>query len=433
MEIGQKKIVSLVILLITMFFSTPQVFAMEKSEQKEKSITSKELIQKILTQDKSSFESGQAVIPADELAKTLNEYIKILSSFIKKQGDSSTLGKPHIQKLHLKQKNGEYDIRKNQVVVMGDIRGHTHSATSLIQHLQSNQFKYVNKTLKLIEPDTNMVFTGNIAGPGCRGIEAWYLLMQLVIRNQKKDHPGTVFIIRGSDEQEDISKKNGFSHELFNKYGKEEGKPLFTSFIKLFSLLPSTLYIGSGKNFIQINHGGVPITGKKNPQLTFKKELIQFLSSNNKKTIMEIDSNTDLQLRCGDFAPEDTISSQCRNLKNVYTVGVENIKALYEETGVKFIVRSHQHQTAAISYISRSSKAWKGMILNAMYYFSSLPPMLTCTSCPSYNSNYDLDVNNSYPIGFCVLAMCGYTKIPLKPHAYRNWTIHPYDLSEKKK
>jgi len=418
MEIGQKKINSLMVFLIAIFFSTPQILAMEKTEQKEKSI-----INTIFEQDEFISQPGSAVIPVKTLEQTLSNCIKVLISCIKKQGDEVTPGETsYIEKLHLKQGNKN----ENKVIVIGDLHGKAHSAARIVHGLQT-EFKFLRKDLTLQDPNAIIVCTGDLADRGYYGVETWYLFMQLLLKNR-----GRVFIIRGSHEEEGSARQYGFYKELHTKYKQEKGELLFKSFLKLFALLPSALYIGSGKNFIQINHGGLPITGKKNPQLTFKKKLIEFLSSNNEKTIMKIDSNTDLQLRWGDFQPPDEIAPRCRGFDNVYTVGVKNIIPLYKGTGVKLIIRGHQHKRNTVSYIPENTGLWLGLDTNAKYFLAIMPPLFTCTSFP-YSCS-DTLVPNFLPIrsdkdteGFAVILMHGTDKDGKHPHAYENWTIFAYE------
>lgn len=161
-----------------------------------------------------------------------------------------------------------------KLVLHGDLHGDVHSLTeSLAPYLDGNDgFK--------LKEDVYVIFLGDYVDRGLYGFECIYTLMRLKI-----DNPERVFMTRGNHEDSAISDRYGFGTELEKKgiLPHEVAK-----IYRLYDLLPTALYVGSGNHFIQLCHGGLEIGF--NPDILINAtgtERFQWLNSLDRKATVD--------------------------------------------------------------------------------------------------------------------------------------------------
>lgn len=98
-------------------------------------------------------------------------------------------------------------------------------------------------------PDFYMTFLGDYTDRGSYGIEVLYTLFRLKLEN-----PEHVFLVRGNHEEVSLQSRYGFLEEGRAKYGADFNAQ---KILRVYDFLPVVLYLGSGENYIQCNHGGM--------------------------------------------------------------------------------------------------------------------------------------------------------------------------------
>lgn len=105
------------------------------------------------------------------------------------------------------------------------------------------------KGFEIVRTNLYLVFLGDYADRGKYGIEVLYTLLALKLSN-----PDRVHLIRGNHEEYTIAARYGLLAECAQKFsGQFDAKRL----CRFFDFLPAALYLGTGSNFIQCNHGGM--------------------------------------------------------------------------------------------------------------------------------------------------------------------------------
>jgi len=102
---------------------------------------------------------------------------------------------------------------------------------------------------RLAKPNSYMVFLGDYTDRGNYGIEVLYTLLRLKLAN-----PEHVFMARGNHEDVQMISTYGFLAECRKKYATKF-KPALIG--RLYDFFPVVIYVGSGTDFIQCNHGGM--------------------------------------------------------------------------------------------------------------------------------------------------------------------------------
>jgi hypothetical protein len=135
---------------------------------------------------------------------------------------------------------------ESKVIIHGDFHGDIHSLNALITNL--NERKLL-RGFKIQEPNTRFLFLGDYADRGMYGTEVIYTLIRLKLAN-----PDRVHLARGNHEDLSLTARYGFFAELQGKFGRNYDlrKPM-----RLYDFLPVVIYLGSGDNFLQCNHGGM--------------------------------------------------------------------------------------------------------------------------------------------------------------------------------
>ncbi|MBL9129509.1 MAG: serine/threonine protein phosphatase, partial [Verrucomicrobiales bacterium] len=128
----------------------------------------------------------------------------------------------------------------------GDLHGDIHSLLAYLDRLESGGHL---QDFRLSRPDLRLVFLGDYTDRGKYGVEVLYTLLRLKLAN-----PEQVLLVRGNHEDVTLVARYGFLAEISAKYGREFDVPRT---LRLYDFLPSVLYLASGTNVVQCNHGGV--------------------------------------------------------------------------------------------------------------------------------------------------------------------------------
>jgi hypothetical protein len=134
----------------------------------------------------------------------------------------------------------------SEVVFHGDFHGDIHSFIAMLDSL--NQAGTLDG-FRLAKPNSYMVFLGDYTDRGNYGIEVLYTLLRLKLAN-----PEHVFMARGNHEDVQMISSYGFLAECQKKYATKF-KPALIG--RLYDFFPVVIYVGSGSDFIQCNHGGM--------------------------------------------------------------------------------------------------------------------------------------------------------------------------------
>jgi hypothetical protein len=134
----------------------------------------------------------------------------------------------------------------SEVIFHGDFHGDIHSFNAMLDSL--NQAGTL-KDFRLTKPNTYMVFLGDYTDRGNYGIEVLYTMLRLKLAN-----PEQVFMARGNHEDIQMIASYGFLAECQKKYANQFSPGLIG---RLYDFFPVVIYVGSGEDFIQCNHGGM--------------------------------------------------------------------------------------------------------------------------------------------------------------------------------
>jgi hypothetical protein len=132
------------------------------------------------------------------------------------------------------------------VIAIGDLHG---DIRSLLQMLEELNRREILDGFAVRQPNHHLIFTGDLTDRGSYGTEVLYTLFRL-----KMASPAQVHIARGNHEDIDLASRYGFLDELRGKYG---GDANVTKLMRAYDLLPVVIYLGTGTDFLQINHGGM--------------------------------------------------------------------------------------------------------------------------------------------------------------------------------
>ena len=134
----------------------------------------------------------------------------------------------------------------SQVFFHGDFHGDVQSFITALEWL--NEQKFLNG-YRIVAPNFYMVFLGDYTDRGFFGVEVLYTLMQLKLAN-----PDRVFMSRGNHEDVSLLARYGFLHEGRYKYGADFD---IAKIARAYDFLPVVIYLESGTNVLQCNHGGM--------------------------------------------------------------------------------------------------------------------------------------------------------------------------------
>ena len=105
------------------------------------------------------------------------------------------------------------------------------------------------KGFNVVRSNLFLIFLGDYGDRGHYGIEVLYTLLRLRLAN-----PEQVHLLRGNHEDYRIVARYGLLAEGAKKF---PGTFNAARLCRMFEFLPTALYLGSGTNFVQCNHGGM--------------------------------------------------------------------------------------------------------------------------------------------------------------------------------
>jgi hypothetical protein len=207
---------------------------------------------------------------------------------------------PFAQKLSVPA-NGEVFLR-------GDLHGDIQSFVGDLDWLNSQ--KYL-RGFEITRTNFYMVFLGDYTDRGMFGSEVLYTMMRLKLAN-----PERVYMVRGNHEDISLQARYGFMHEGRAKFGASFN---IAKIARAYDFLPVVLYLESGANAIQCNHGGMEpgydpralleADGSLRFQLLGKVKQQQFFRDHPEWTKSFTSSSRDLLNRAmKDYEPEDPVS-----------------------------------------------------------------------------------------------------------------------------
>ena len=136
--------------------------------------------------------------------------------------------------------------KKSQVFFRGDLHGDLHSLMADLAWLNAEGYL---KGFEIARPDFFMVFLGDYTDRGVYGTEVLYTMLRLKIAN-----PDRVFMARGNHEDLSLLLRYGFLHEGQAKFGRSFN---IAKIARAYDFLPVVIYVESGGNALQCNHGGM--------------------------------------------------------------------------------------------------------------------------------------------------------------------------------
>lgn len=134
----------------------------------------------------------------------------------------------------------------SEVFVRADLHGDVHSLIANLSWL--NERGYLNG-FQIAHTNFHMLFLGDYTDRGVYGVEVLYTLLRLKLAN-----PDRVFLARGNHEEVSLQSRYGFFQEGQAKYGNGFNARAIG---RACDFLPVVIYLGTGGNFIQCNHGGM--------------------------------------------------------------------------------------------------------------------------------------------------------------------------------
>lgn len=131
-------------------------------------------------------------------------------------------------------------------IIMGDLHGDIRSLMRFLDELNNQK---ILDGFHLRGPKHHLIFLGDFCDRGQYGTEVLYTLLRLKAANSAQVH-----LARGNHEDFHIVARYGFLDELRHKFGQ---KANITKLMRSFDLLPVVIYVGNGRDFLQMNHGGM--------------------------------------------------------------------------------------------------------------------------------------------------------------------------------
>jgi len=134
----------------------------------------------------------------------------------------------------------------SEVYFRGDLHGDVRSLLANLTWL--NEQGHL-RGFDIARTNFHMVFLGDFTDRGAYGVEVLYTLLRLKLAN-----PDRVHLTRGNHEEAAMQSRYGFFSEGQGKYGREFNAMKIGRASDFF---PVAIYVGTGSNFIQCNHGGM--------------------------------------------------------------------------------------------------------------------------------------------------------------------------------
>lgn len=279
---------------------------------------------------------------------------------------------PYVEKLVLPE--------NSRVIIQGDMHG---DVRSLLVSLRELQKAKLLDGFKVVDRNTHLCFTGDFTDRGAYGTEVLYTVFRLKLAN-----PAQVHIGRGNHEDFGLNSRYGFLEELRSKFGQEVE---ITKLMRAYDTLPVAMYIGTGSDFVQMNHGGMePGFNPREILASSGTRRFQLLGTLNQKTFHvghpgwlgeEAESNELAEKRFRDFTPKAPASLNgigfCWNDFTVFAdepslrpgrpwvFGQKPTRYLLkngstEEQRLRAVIRAHQH-TGSLNPLMSRLVAGKGI------------------------------------------------------------------------
>ena len=258
----------------------------------------------------------------------------------------------------------------SQIFFHGDFHGDVQSFITALQWL--NEKKYLNG-FRIVPQNFYMVFLGDYTDRGAFGVEVLYTLMQLKLAN-----PERVFMARGNHEDISLMSSYGFLQEGRSKFGATFN---VTKIARAYDFLPAVIYLQSGANVIQCNHGGME-PGYDPRKLLASDAAFQTLGTLNQKDFLAQNPNwpgdkkgRDLATRAlQNFEPEDPVAPMVLGFMwNDFTVQATEPQLAFDP-GRAFIFG--QKATQAILQNVSATNATVQAVFRAHQHSGALNPMM---------------------------------------------------------
>ena len=134
----------------------------------------------------------------------------------------------------------------SEIYMHADLHGDLRSLLADLAWLNGNGYL---RGFEVVKPGFHMVFFGDYTDRGGYGVEVLYTLLRLRLAN-----PDRVHLARGNHEEVSLAARYGFLSEGRLKYGADFDT---LKVLRTYDFLPVVIWLGSGGNYIQCNHGGM--------------------------------------------------------------------------------------------------------------------------------------------------------------------------------
>ena len=218
-----------------------------------------------------------------------------------------------------------------KICLIGDIHGALHSLLRNLLRLKA--LGYLNNNFSIpLNKNFYLIFLGDYIDRGAYGVEVIYTLLKLKSKNMDR-----VFLLRGNHEGQRISKSYGFTNELNKKFDRDN----VTNFNKFCNLLPITLFVGSGDDWIQCCHGGID---KDYKDETLINTISDFIKGENNITQLSKDYTG---FTWTDFLPENITEGKVKVNRHTkrFCTDLVATRDFLNKYKLKTICRGHQHSS----------------------------------------------------------------------------------------
>lgn len=143
-----------------------------------------------------------------------------------------------------------------EVIVFGDLHGSMHAFARMLLKLVDTG--YLDQHLRLVKPNTYMMFLGDFTDYGFDGVGTLWTAFYLRAVN-----PSRVFLCRGNHEDRCLNEhpRFNFAGEVRSKYELSQAKNMLNAVYDLYEYLPFAIFLcieGSTKfGYAQCCHGGI--------------------------------------------------------------------------------------------------------------------------------------------------------------------------------
>lgn len=252
-----------------------------------------------------------------------------------------------------------------KICLIGDIHGALHSLLRNLLRLKA--LGYLNNNFS-IPSDKNfyLIFLGDYIDRGAYGVEVIYTLLKLKSNNMDR-----VFLLRGNHEGQRIGKSYGFTNEQKKKFCRNN----IMNFDKFCDLLPITLFVGSGDDWIQCCHGGIDKDYKDEKLIS---TISNFIKDQN--NIIQLPKNY-TGFTWTDFLPKNSTKGQVKANRRTkrFRADLAATNDFLNKYKLRVICRGHQHNRYGIKIggethwkdkqkLVKKAKNLNGFLINDLDY-----------------------------------------------------------------